>query len=173
MIYLVGVDHRIQVIGGIDAGTTATFVNHLNEVIVREGVCVVAEEYSEDVLVKYRYELSQVVVRSVAITHGLHHIFIDPNTEERLAIGLPTDAEIKTMLGINTSWLTSTDADRLNSKKREYFPIREAFWLDRLRPFTQEGILCVCGNGHLESFGGMLIDRGVDATIVSRDWGKL
>jgi hypothetical protein len=95
MIHLIGVDHRIQVGGGLDAVTLNKFLDHLNDVIRKESVSVVAEEYSEEAITKYRQERSKVVALSVAEEHGLRHIFCDPNSDERREIGHPTDEEIK------------------------------------------------------------------------------
>ena len=142
MIYLVGVDHRIQHEGYLDSRKKVAlrkFRAYLKNIVCERGIRVIAEEFSEDALSRNHTEVSSA--RKVAQALGIEHRFCDPTRQERKVRKIMTDRQ------------------------------REREWLNRLQEFSQRNVLFLCGSLHLQTFQKLLRKRGFEVGILSDKWG--
>lgn len=54
--------------------------------------------------------------------------------------------------------------------KKDYWPIRERFWLENIIDKANEPIIFICGADHSERFKSLLIREGLEAEILINDW---
>ncbi|HQY59347.1 MAG: hypothetical protein WBB60_16915 [Nitrospira sp.] len=145
MVYLLGVGHQVQHNGPPMTPerehATRDFCTFLKSRAKDLNISMLAEEFSEDAL---RISKAHVaIVKDVAHSLGLKHLFCDPTRQERVERGINNNLES-----------------------------REQYWLSRLEHhYDSETILLVCGADHLESFREKLQDKGVKAEILPDQFG--
>src|SRR5689334_11016333 len=133
MLYILGVAHRAQA-RTPDAQYTAAqqfFEFCLRRTIQEVRPAFIGEEDNEEFLAN-RGEIS--IAREIAAELGIEHRFCEPNKQERSAIGSKNFMAIALELAANES----LSNDELECKARaveiaSYFPLRERFWLERLK----------------------------------------
>ena len=90
IVYLIGVDHQVQHINenAIPAKIKliADFSHHLLEYAQDLNVSIIAEEFSEEALIKSNATTS--VSQNIAIKLNIAHKFCDPSTEQRASLGI-------------------------------------------------------------------------------------
>jgi len=150
MIHIIGTAHAatqfwsdvIRRCQSLDAcATTVTrFEAYLRGAATSLRATVIAEENSEYAVTQYEGGFS--VVKKVADELGVHHIYCDPDRNERHAANIRTSAE------------------------------RETVWMHRIRPFYMNdgSIIFVCGADHSLTFGSLLGRNGLRAQIYCQDW---
>lgn len=152
MIYLIGVNHAVQDYRWSDnqwqknrkqrelyAKLTEEFKAYLRSVIKDYEVTLLAEEYNKDALLGI-YDKS--ILKEIAESLCLTHLYCDPDNKERKQVGIRTDEE------------------------------RENFWLDKIRMRTDKAILFIVGACHIESFSDLIKRNGYKFSIINDDWNK-
>ena len=129
---------------------------------------LIAEELSEEAM--QRCGVKESIGQKVAQEFGIEHRFCDPTSEERESLGIPSEAELKERLGLGRL-LNDAELRRLDEEKEKYWPIRERFWLDRIRNALGQVVLFICGDSHVDSFRRLLQSEGVEVKVLSRHWG--
>jgi hypothetical protein len=171
-VHLVGVNHNCQYSttlsrkqlpfseGGSDkAPCDGAFANFLADIANRISAKVIAEELSQEALLK-KGDGGVSVAQTVAIESGCIHIFCDPDTSERAA--LTDDLDLQKMYKITFTYR--------NLNTRDIF-YRELFWLKKLSPFlSYDDIIFICGVNHVASFSRVLQDRGIFSKIIASDF---
>ncbi len=144
VVYLIGVDHRIQYTnnscGPEWKSDIQTLENYLVSKVTEFGIELLAEEFSQE-CIEWN-NASGCTVRDAAERCEKTHLFCDPTTSERAS------------LGINTP------------------DMREKYWMEKIKGSEASSVLFVCGDDHLESFSEILKAQGIEAQIVSQGWGK-
>jgi hypothetical protein len=142
-VYLVGVDHGLQYSNAKYGPERLESVKKFSDYLKDQ-----AGEMAVDTLAEEFSEealsangAAASVAKKVASGLGIRHLFCDPDREERTSLGV-------------------SDPNQ-----------REEIWLGRLLAAGAERVLFVCGNDHVESFQGLLVSRGDQAEVLSRDWG--
>jgi hypothetical protein len=105
---------------------------------------------------------------------GIEHRFCDPDYAERRTIGYESGTaiyQVLTTTGDATLPLKELRLMAYAIAMGRYFPIRERFWLDRLKGWREHDAIFVCGYGHLESFSFMLENERILYRIVVPDLG--
>jgi hypothetical protein len=120
---------------------------------------------------KSRGEVS--IAKEIASEKSIDHRFCEPNKKERSDIGSKNFSEIA--LGLAMTERLSDE--ELNCKARaieigRYFPIRERFWLTRLDGCRDVDGIFICGDLHVESFGRLLKQEGIQYRVVERGIGR-
>jgi len=131
----------------------------------------IAEEDSVEALTD-RQEVS--IAKVLAHENGIEHRYCDPTREERQAIGYKDGQSIELEIFMHGDAGLSNDEIKLQGRAIEigrYFPIREAFWLERLAGCRNCDAIFICGDGHIESFGKLLQSNDVRYTVVKRGIG--
>lgn len=145
-IFLVGVDHKIQYTNAHDGPEWKGDICHFEDYLVNQGqnlaIDLLAEEFSEEAV--HINNATGCTVRDAARRLNKHHIFCDPDTQQRKEKGI-----------------AKGDHDR-----------REMFWLEQLNGTTGQRVLFICGDDHVDSFSPKLQAAGFEAQVLSRDWGK-
>ena len=159
MIYIHEINHNTQHRGKVCDHEGANRLEELVESLCSaKGISVVAEEFSEEACQFNKVEAS--VCHHVVNRLGspLLHIYCDPNSSERECLGIPSQAEIdervKEKLGVK--YIRKEDIDCCNRLAAKYHPIREEFWLTKLKPHKGTNVAFICGSDHIDSFAAML-----------------
>ena len=141
MLYIIGVDHRIQCKSDICSKKDYDdFIKYSKDAIVEFNIDIVAEEYNEDCLEKYN--MSESILQSLAKEMGLTHIFLEPSIKQKIKLG------INDFMEKNHKLLT--------------FEIREKYWISKLQNNLNDNIFCVIGSSHKESFTKLLNEKDIN-----------
>ncbi len=170
MIYLVGVDHRIQHDGieSANLNQRKKFIDYLVSTFKELNISIVAEEFNEDSL-EYSYAKNSTAKLAVQ-KNDIKHIYCDPNIKERKEIKIPSEDKICKDLGIKFIRNNSEDEARIIQEKRKYYIIRENFWLDKLSDSLHKEILIIIGTDHIKSFKKLLNSKNIPCTILNNNW---
>jgi hypothetical protein len=169
MIYIIGLAHRAQTRRrGVELNDSqSTFSSCLRGTVETTRPAFIAEEFSEEAL----EEISEdSIAREIAFESGILHRFCDPNSDERHAIGYRDYVSI--FMGLNEE--LPEEEKRRKARAIEicrYFPLREEFWLERLREFRGRDGIFICGDGHIEGFTHRLDNNQIPFAIVERGIG--
>jgi hypothetical protein len=99
---------------------------------------------------------------------GVEHRFCDPNTIERAGLNIPPKTAVRESLGLRVG----QGEDVVEKEEmRLYWPLKEKFWLDRIRDKSHEGVLFICGVSHVERFFSLVETNGHKAVVLHKDWG--
>jgi len=163
MIFLLGTSHSLQT-ESADAGPflkakRGRFRAHVEETVRSNNVAGIAEETNSELEARDGKSIARLVAEEMR--PPLDYIACEPSSEERRALGIPTSDEI------NMNALRATGRD---AELQKYFPVREKFWIDRLREQPLDSILFVCGANHVRTFCGRLTEQGFPCRILCFDW---
>lgn len=169
MIYIIGVDHKIQNdgLGQANEVQLSLFSAYLEETIKNLNIEIVVEESNEDAL--SRSMDKNCVARNVAHKFKLNHIFCEPTMRERRKLNIPKDREICDMLGLGIA-LSKEDVKKLDEKKKDYFPARENFWFEQIVDFRDKEMLMIIGAEHTNSFPKILEKHNCNYKIINKNW---
>lgn len=171
MIYLLGVDHKIQHDGplGPKPERTEAFVDAVTEMIKNLSIEVVVEEYNEDA--KREDQITLSVLEKVARAMGVKHVFCEPSLEERKANGILKEGQIIKKHGFDElRGLTNEQKAIVEKEVREQFAKREALWYSAIEEDIGPNMLCVIGASHVPTFGSLLRKRGQESEVLSENW---
>jgi hypothetical protein len=167
MIYIIGVQHEIQYWDGSDS----PFLISLRNWGSMLNLSLIAEELNEEAIAKqetFRKQSLASVAQKAALILNLEHRFCDPNTSQRADLKMPTTSEIRESLGLRVG----QDEDLVEKEEmRRCWPLKENFWLDRIRDKSEEGVLFICGVSHVERFLSLVETNGHTAVVLHKDWG--
>jgi hypothetical protein len=167
MIYIIGVQHEVQYWDGSDS----PFLISLRDWGSMLNLSLIAEELNEEAIAKqetFRKQSLASVAQKAASILNLEHRFCDPNTSQRADLKMPTTSEIRESLGLRVG----QDEDLVEKEEmRRCWPLKENFWLDRIRDKSEEGVLFICGVSHVERFLSLVETNGHTAVVLHKDWG--
>jgi hypothetical protein len=173
MLYIIGVSHSVQSRKPDLEKTDGqkAFANLLERTIGDVHPTLVAEEESEENLSKHE---KMSIAQEVSHSTGIEHRFCDPSQVDRRAMGYLSQDDIlsrhKYLLGSNLPFEeASLKASAI--EMAQHFPKREQFWLDRLNGCREQDAIFICGDGHVESFTGLLKIKDIPYEIVERGFG--
>lgn len=171
MLYLIGLSHNAQV---RKQGSSETVEQREFAALLRSSVREVqpdfiAEELTVERLVR---ESEDSIAREVALEFGVVHRFCDPTEEERSSIGYRDARSIVPSLMCSDRLPFSEVVTKATAIEIcQYFPVREQFWLDRLRECPGDSGIFICGDGHIESFIRLLDINRIDWKVAARKVG--
>jgi hypothetical protein len=160
-IRLIGLNHGYQLRGCREADWSA-FEQYLLSYSVLEGIDLIAEELSDEAVRKWKAEDS--VARCVASRLGIRHLFCDPESSEREALGIRSLSEIVDSFGPRPT------VDEVEAQEREEWRIREQYWWRKLRDVSFTTGTFLLGSQHAGRFKALLLSEGCDAAIVEKNW---
>jgi len=144
IVYLVGVNHRIQYTNSGCGSEWRDEIQALEDYLVSKAnelkIELLAEEFNQALM--ERNHAIGCTVRDAARRCGRKHLFCEPTMLERDSLGIDTPDK------------------------------RENIWLERLKDSQVFSILFVCGDDHLKSVSEKLNAQGVETSILSEEWGK-
>jgi hypothetical protein len=171
MIYLLGTRHSIQTEwdspGPQLSARFGRFKAFLGDAVESTKVAAIGEETNLEIEGRTNKES---IARLIA--EGMHppllYVPCEANSEERKALGIPTAEEILDRCrreGIGGDFEQCRDSELL-----KYFPLREKFWIERLRQVAVWPVLFLCGPDHIRTFSCRLTENGIPCKIISFDW---
>ncbi|HSE34924.1 MAG TPA: hypothetical protein VLB83_02255 [Candidatus Paceibacterota bacterium] len=170
MIFIVGIDHKIQHDGRGSASpeNRKLFASYISEQVTSLDINILVEEMNEEAL--QMSFAKNCVVRNVAASFGLPHIFCEPGRQDRKSLGVPSASEIAEKAGVKFYAQGSAEQKLISDEEKKYFSIRENFWLDEIREFLGKTILIVVGAAHTETFPLLLKAENIEYETLSANW---
>lgn len=160
-IQLIGLNHGYQ-LRGFDSADWSAFEQYLLAYTASEDIDLIAEELSNEAIRKWK--ATDSVARHVAQRLGVRHLFCDPESGQRRALGIRSLDEIAAELE------PLGQVGLAEAKKREAWLMRERFWLERLREVPFRACVFILGSQHVESFALLLRSEGWEAAVVEKKW---
>jgi len=126
-------------------------------------VKAIAEEMSIEAL--ERHGVHQSICKQVADALRLAHRYCDPSSQERKALGVVEDDDIR-MAG----FFAGRDPQEVEADVRASYAIRERCWLEHLLQLDTWPVLFVCGANHAEPFQALLQANGIVVHVLFTNW---
>jgi hypothetical protein len=180
MIHIIGTRHALQV--WTDAKRKGESIEAKKKDVEAFEKCLtdaarslradlIAEEANEEFVGRHGQGAFSVA-EAVARKFGIRHLFCDPDTGERRAMGLKTGGELTAHATAIANATGHDFMDVHDAELKKNFPAREAFWLERLGRFepNKKSIIFVCGADHVDSFKALLESKEIAARVHYRDW---
>lgn len=156
---LVGTSHTYQYPGN---EVDAQFREMILRVCERHGIQAIAEELSEEALAEKHVTSS--ICMELADFLSIGHRFVDPNRDQRRAMGVLQESDIR------MAHFLSEDEEAIRNDIRASHAARENFWLRELLQLNLWPTLLVCGADHIESFSRTLREEQFAVEVAERDW---
>ena len=171
MIYLIGVNHKIQ--HNRDGDTGLSLRNKFSAFLVSKvkeyNITLLAEEFSEQAFQESNATID--TVKDVAEKLSIKHLFCDPNKKERKGINIPCREEIKNTFNIHGPVIGSSSEDsRIKEEQRKYHNVRENFWYNRIEKHISKNLIFICGADHMKSFETLLVGKGHKTIVLIENW---
>jgi len=177
MFHLIGVAHRVQSKpkGSDDSEEQKAYRDCLSEAVRRISPVVVGEEFSEHALReagKAARTGHVSLTKTVADSLGISHRFCDPEPQARREMGYVEGGQLFPRLLIEAN-LDNEEAESraFSIEITKYWPLREKYWLEQLVDVADREVIFVCGDAHLESFGALLAEIGIESAVFARRIG--
>ena len=140
MLYIIGINHGIQIKSNMYYEKDyKDFIEYTKNAIVEFEILIIAEEFNEDCLIRYR--ISESILKSVSKELSLTHVFIEPRTAKKIELGIDDFME--------------------KNDKQKSFKLREKYWISQIQNHLNENILCFVGSSHKDSFSKLLDEKKI------------
>lgn len=158
MVIVVGTSHTIQV-------ADPELKSYLQSLCQEFKVNAVAEEMSDEDLA----EMNCTVSIPMQVANALHipHRFCDPNSKERVTLGIRQENDIRI-----SAFPSTLPESEVAARLAESHAKRERYWLEQLRSLNFWPVLFVCGADHVTSFNHLLNQENIVAHIAAEDWAS-
>jgi len=164
-VFVIGTSHEYQVIRrAVSDPAREQFRMFLTSVAIEKAAQAIAEEMSVDALTVHGADES--VGKQVAVALQIAHRYCDPAIEERKALGVVEDDDIRM-----SGFFNNRNPQEVEAAINASFAIREGRWLDHLLELNGWPVLFVCGANHAERFRERLEDNGITAYVLLTKWG--
>jgi hypothetical protein len=155
-VILVGTAHTIQ----LSSEEFGVFVEALCR---RHCVRALAEELSYEAMLAR--DVSSSICIGVAARLKVPHVFCDPDTQERLRLGILQENDIRAD-GFARGW----SAGEIQLQVEHSYRKRERNWSNRLQSLNRWPVLFVCGASHVKNFVQVLSHADIGAYVAALDW---
>lgn len=163
-VLLIGTSHEYQrPLAWPDAQGPEQFGALIDETCQREGVKAIAEEMSPEGLEQRGFHES--ICKQVADALRIAHRYCDPSSEERRALGIVEEDDIRM-----SGFFANRDQREIEAEVRASHAIRERCWLECLLKLDSWPVLFVCGANHIESFRALLEANGIVVRVLFTKW---
>lgn len=135
------------------------FSDYVISIVKEHGICAIAEEIDS----------KPTVVKRTAEELELAYVNIEPNAEERVALGIYSNLSVIEM-GIIMDFDDHESPEALNeleSRIQNGMRLREQEWLNRVKNLNIFPVLVVCGANHVSPFMVLLQNHGYSVEIAS------
>jgi hypothetical protein len=178
MFYLIGVNHNAQRFspGSKLDGDQTKLEWCLSKAIKDCHPKLIAVEENEDTLVDKRTGVvDESIPRNIAQRHGIEPILLEPSDHDKTRLGYKCNSEIHAQLF--TSGLLRDCPPSLQTAAVDavevalVFPLRELFWIEKLKKYLESEVIVVLGENHIDSFSRRLQELGVPSKVLCRGIG--
>jgi len=163
---LLGMNHSHQLFGQKD-GDSAALYSHLSNLLLSRRYDAIAEELNEEAITQWG--CNESTARKAANAFGVPHCFCDPDSSERVGIGIPSCENLKKILGIG-KFADQKATAKLDAAVKRFWPVREEFWLNRLRQLRCSHALFILGADHVPSFSALLEREAIGFECLNPHW---
>ena len=183
MIYVIGTCHKTQIVndqvrrgalGTVPLAKVLAFQKYLTDTAKAVGAIAVCEELTAERVLAWG-DNAVSIAETAAKSIGIRHAFCEPTGQDREQLGLRSgDVMVKHARDIaerrNRDFL-----EIYREEVRKQFPVREKFWLSRLKLFEPGTypLIFVCGADHSQSFVRTAMELGLPAVVHCEDWTTL
>jgi hypothetical protein len=155
-VILIGTSHPIQ-----RNFQRTDFPEYINETIRKHGVCGIAEEI----------DINDSVISNISNYLNLEYKIIEPNSQERIAIGIDSLNQIEHSIFMEFNDHESLEATtECEARKQSAYRRREQEWLRRIRTMKKNPLLVVCGANHIFPFFDLLKSDGFNVIVECEIW---
>ncbi len=172
MIYIVGTDHKIQNNESTaDNSKVTEYFEFVRQEIEQKSIFVVAEESSKESAGERcsngKTEL-EIVVSELNANREKKVLYlpVDPDRTESNTLGIKRRENILDELKLTLESLTHSKQWEVNALMAPYDCHRERVWLEKIKPFTSQKILFVCGWMHCATFKDLLDENRHESLIL-------
>jgi hypothetical protein len=178
MIYITGIDHLVQYNGPVPPELLEEFKEYIAAKIKELNITLIAEEFNEEFLHDV-FNAAEGTAETAAAESGTSHLYCDPDAAEREALGIAYYADVMDMVkerhGISEKFIMDMELRRVVEQEtalevKKFWPVRERFWLNKLKGRLDENILFLCGHEHVRGFSELLRGEGVSAAVIEEFW---
>jgi len=161
-IILLGINHVAQ--WNRNSPKSKALRKKLLEIAKTHGIDFIAEEFSKEALSLNR--VKKTICREITELLKINYKLCDLDSKERKKYRIPLRNEVKAQLGIKGLVLADSEEDKLiETELRKYDPIRESYWLEKIRKEDFQNLVFVCGSSHLQGFKSILVNNGYEVTM--------
>ncbi|HHF3136800.1 hypothetical protein K6U54_15535 [Vibrio alginolyticus] len=135
------------------------FSSYVATVVKEHRIATIAEEIDE----------KPSVVQRVASELGLGYLNIEPNAEERVALGIYSNLSmIEYDIFMEFDDHESPEAlEEIERRQQAGYRLREQEWLNRIKVKNSYPLLVVCGANHVAPFKALLQENGYLVEVAS------
>lgn len=178
MIYITGIDHLVQYNGPVPTDLLEEFKGYLAAKIKELNITLIAEEFNEEFLHDV-FGAAEGTAETAAAESGISHLYCDPDAAEREALGIPYYADVMDLVkerhDIREKFIMDREVRKVAEREtslevKKFWPVREHFWLNKLKGQLDENILFLCGHEHVRGFSDLLREEGVSAVVIEEFW---
>jgi len=137
-------------------------------------VDAVAEELNQEILDSHNH--AESILKSIKtcleteLGHTIHHQFVEPTKDQKRCLRYKEDDEVLKLLKGASPNDPPPELVWAHMAAHQ-FPIREDFWLGKLKNYLETDILFVCGDAHCDTFPMMLEGKGLAHRVIQRSIG--
>jgi hypothetical protein len=180
MIYLIGVEHKVQwrqpkaYACPTRQANWALYLSTLEETIAAFRPDTVAEELNQELLNQHNGAKSLLLCKKEEIEARtgttIKHVFAEPDSAEKSAKGYKCEETIEAILAARMHSKPSREQIMAHMIAHQH-PIRERIWFERIRGHLSGEILFICGDIHLYTFRRFLREKKIHCRIARRRIG--
>jgi hypothetical protein len=153
-------------------------VKTLKDAIKALNPALVAEEFSEHALRKLSKDTHQEhesITRYIAQSCGIAYRACDPDDVARKKMGYVEGSDLALSIAMSEDGNGLSNSE-INSRGfaievANYWPLREAYWLQQMTDVLDKDVIFVCGDAHIESFCELLKRKGVEPQVLHQGIG--
>lgn len=165
MIYILGTTHDIQY--GDNLKKARRLYRAVNQMIVDLKITVLAEEVNS---LNFQNPDHWMLIKELALKHGIDHIQCEPDIDERAEYGLEEVESIAKCAEIlNSDDLTAEEKKPFQDITDNNSDKREQIWFDKIKNRKDANIIFVVGWGHI-SKSPISRGRGLDTVLAENGW---
>lgn len=155
-VVLIGTRHSIQ-----RDFTRSDFREYIKSNIAKHNVDAIAEEI----------DVNDSVVSDITTNLGLEYKIVEPNEQERIALGIDSFNQIENSIFMEFDNYESLEAAaECEARKQNTFRAREKEWLKRLDTMQGKQLLMICGANHITPFYELLKSLSFNVVIECELW---
>jgi hypothetical protein len=163
-VLVLGIDHLVQHNQYDDSTQSNLLTKYLDSICNTRNIVCIAEESSQMFLDEICY--TTTVAKDVAINRTIPHLFLDPDRNERITLGigkLRSDVAKELNIYKQDRNYSPEEKKKINEIMLPLDKIREEEWLRRIISTKLNGIILVlCGYEHTNNFISLLKTNNIN-----------
>lgn len=168
MIYLIGVNHIVQHSNPTKHAMTQEFITYVGEVVKKYKIKAIFDEWMIGVP-----DISHV--ETISNNFSISYTRINPNKAWYDENHIPLESDIirshPEVFSLPHWFRPGAEERFLEKEEAKYFPIREAFWFEKMKDKLNTNVLVICGTSHISTMNKhVLNNQGFDLLLKSKEY---